>query len=215
MRTPSFLIAITLASVLSACSDTEPRAEADPVRDLDLALSDANREGVATPLEVERAEKAKPPASTAPRRSHTADAMAHRAHETPAVVVTTPEPALLGAAPPIDGEVITAVADDPASTTAKGADDPESQTSHPKAGPRGGWNPVPTGAGVERPGREPAIIIRGGGHGDDACDERDVIGGVGRPGGIAARPGLGGRTGGEGAMNPRGPTTRGPVGRTY
>ena len=207
MRAPSFIAIASAAAMLAACSRAQPRADDSIQRDLDLALSSARNNAVASEVEIGKLPRPKPPAvASAPEGSHTAHAM--REMRRPAVEQPAPAPAHVQRAsePEATAPVATASEpDEPAVTPV----DPDPTTNEPAPEPeprrtgRGGWYPVPIDIGVGRGnGTGGIIIIRGGaGNGDDPCAPNEpghggmgpiggVIGGVlggilghGRPGG--------------------------------
>lgn len=220
MRTPSLFVAVSLAALVASCSKAESRADANLDRDLDLALGKSSN-GVASQLEVNGVQKPKPQAPAAPHVSSTAMAMAHMKQESAPEKVAIPEPAAVAAG---TGEATVNAKTTPApeaastTTTPSTTQAPQPSSEPVRTGRGGGWYPIPTDIGVENPGRGPVIIIRGGGTGDDACDEtgehgRGGTGTIGI-GGIGGNGGTHGGAGG-GILPPRGPSRPGPIGRRF
>lgn len=216
MRTPSLLIAIPLAVLVSACSRSAPDSRADATlnRELDLAVDQAAKtEPVVSPLELAGETKAKTRAAAPERRRASA---AHRDPTTRAVRKSSPAPAPAPAQPqpekapvaaaptPASAPVPVAAAPAPAPSPSKPDAPGPSNAPLPEpvhTGHGGGWFPEPTDMGVQRPGMPSGvgigipgggvIVLRGGWSGIDPCDERHPHGGMGGIGGGIMGGGIG------------------------
>jgi hypothetical protein len=200
MHAPRLFVAISLASVLAACSKPQPHADAALARDLDLALSTGPR-SVVSQVELGAQPIAKLHAPAEPSRARAVAPIAHSPR--PAVKQTAPVPEPAEVKPQATEETV-AVAPAPEPVVVTQAPAPEPQPSaepQPTQTGRGGSypNPGPTGGVFRIPGIGGVIIIRGGGGGLDPCDERHGHG-------------HGGMGGGGVLMNPRAPTFPGRMG---
>jgi hypothetical protein len=215
MRASSLVVAIMLANVMAACSKAEPADDA-LTRDLDLALSNDGGNAVASQLERGVQPKAKSDAPAAPRHQHMASAA--RASIQPRATETAAVPEPITVSEELGEETILAAdpSPEPIATSTAAAPEPEHQPA--RSGRGGGTFPIPVDIGVGRGGNGGIIIIRGGGSGDDACDERPgqgTIGGIGGTvmGGVIGTV-LGGRNTGNTGAIPRLPSP-GPIGRRF